>query len=236
MTAAAAELLTELAERAHFVPVTTRTQAQLARVRLPARVEYAIAANGGHILRHGVADDDWSRKVARRMTSVTAFAEARRRSAALANAFAGRCHEVDGLFCFAVLPTVELSADAVATELDWAQRNGWRVSVQGRKIYWVPHVLTKSAAVLEVARRCAAQPILAAGDSLLDADLFDVAVAGIRPAHGELATAGFDRPHVVGTASSGAAAGTEIVRWFASRVGSGGQAPTGLAPPAAAQQ
>ncbi|WGZ79689.1 hypothetical protein [Arthrobacter sp. EM1] len=36
MTRAAEDLLAGIVERSHFVPVTTRTQAQFARVRLPA--------------------------------------------------------------------------------------------------------------------------------------------------------------------------------------------------------
>lgn len=54
---------------------------------------------------------------------------------------------------------------------EWADARGWTVSLQGRKIYAVPRPLTKSAAVREVARRTGADLTLAAGDSLLDADL-----------------------------------------------------------------
>ena len=43
----------------------------------------------------------------------------------------------------------------------WAAERGWRTSLQGRKLYWVPEPLTKSAAVAEVAdarrRRCGAR-------------------------------------------------------------------------------
>jgi len=238
MTDAAARTFSALADDAVFVPVTTRTEAQLARVRLPGRVDYAIAANGGRILRGGVVDESWSRAVAGRLSAVASFAEACTRAERFAAANGGRPHEVEDLFAFAVLPTPDVAADALAAESAWAARSGWRVSAQGRKVYWVPSGLTKSAAVTEVARRCDTQLVLAAGDSLLDADLFAIADAGIRPAHGELTAAGFSAPNVDVTSACGAVAGEQIVDWFAERVrsASGGEFARAAATTPAAQQ
>jgi hydroxymethylpyrimidine pyrophosphatase-like HAD family hydrolase len=218
MTPAAAEAFGALAGLAVVAPVTTRTEAQLARVRLPGRIDYAVAASGGRILRDGIVDESWSREIARRLSHVASFAEARNRAERFAAAYGGRPHQVEDLFSFAVLPTPDLPIDALADEVTWASRNGWRVSAQGRKVYWVPGGLTKSAAVAEVARRCDASLVLSAGDSLLDADLFDVADLGIRPAHGELAAAGFTAPNLVVTTATGAVAGEEIVEWVLARV------------------
>jgi hydroxymethylpyrimidine pyrophosphatase-like HAD family hydrolase len=238
MTAAAARTFAQLADEAVFVPVTTRTEAQLARVHLPGRVDYAIAANGGRILRAGVVDESWSRAVAGKLTAVASFAEACGRAERFATTHGGRPHEVEDLFAFAVLPTPHVPPDALEAEIGWAVRSGWRVSAQGRKVYWVPDGLTKSAAVAELARRGEVGIVLAAGDSLLDADLFGIADAGIRPAHGELATAGFSAPNVEVTTATGAAAGAQIVDWFAERVRSalGGEFARPAATTAAAQQ
>lgn len=79
--------------------------------------------------------------------------------------------------------------------------------LQGRKIYAVPAPLTKSAAMHEVARRIGATRTLAAGDSLLDADLLLAADLGWRPGHGELADEGWRAPHVVALEERGGAAG-----------------------------
>jgi hydroxymethylpyrimidine pyrophosphatase-like HAD family hydrolase len=94
----------------------------------------------------------------------------------------------------------------------WAEERGWTVSLQGRKIYAVPKPLTKSAAVAEVARRTGAARVLAAGDSLLDADLLLGADRGWRPGHGELAGTGWSAPHVTALAEHGVAAGEAILR------------------------
>lgn len=94
----------------------------------------------------------------------------------------------------------------------WADERGWTVSLQGRKIYAVPKPLRKSAALAEVVRRTGVQQVLAAGDSLLDADLLMAADAGWTPGHGELADTGWTAPHVSALGTAGVAAGEEILR------------------------
>jgi hypothetical protein len=234
MTHRAAELLGELCHVAEVVPVTTRTTAQLARVRLPARIRFAVAANGAHLLDGGRADPSWMRAVHGRLRNTTR-AEAWRRACALAAITGGRARLVDDLFCLVVAPQ-PLSGELVVAETSWGEPSGWRFSVQGRKAYWVPTGLTKGAAVVEVARRCGAGTVLAAGDSRLDADLFDVAVAGVRPAHGELHIDGWSAPHVAVTAATGARAGEEIVSWLLDRASSVGRATRPTATAAAADQ
>ena len=96
----------------------------------------------------------------------------------------------------------------------WAENRGWTVSLQGRKIYAVPKPLTKSAAMREVARRTGAELTLAAGDSLLDADLLLAADRAWRPGHGELADEGFVAPAVSALPERGVLAGERILREF----------------------
>ena len=96
----------------------------------------------------------------------------------------------------------------------WAENRGWTVSLQGRKIYAVPKPLTKSAAVREVARRTGAELTLAAGDSLLDADLLLVSDRGWRPGHGELHEAAWTAPQVTALPERGVLAGERILREF----------------------
>jgi hypothetical protein len=126
--------------------------------------------------------------------------------------------EAGGLFCYAVLGQAGAPTGFVAEAADWAAGRGWTVSAQGRKLYWMPRGLTKSAAVAEVAARVGAERVLAAGDSLLDRELLVYADRGIHPAHGELLRSGWSAPGVECTAAAGVLAGQEIVEWFAARV------------------
>ncbi|NED85314.1 hypothetical protein G3I76_35170, partial [Streptomyces sp. SID11233] len=73
------------------------------------------------------------------------------------------------------------------------------------KLYAVPRALTKSAALNEVAARTGATLTLAAGDSLLDADLLTAADRAWRPGHGELADQDWRHEGVTALAEAGVA-------------------------------
>ncbi|MCT2590246.1 HAD family hydrolase [Streptomyces sp. N2-109] len=200
--------------RTLFVPATTRTREQYARIRLPGPpAPYAVCANGGHLLIDGEPDTGWQAQVRRNLTDCAPLAEVRAHLLATADpAWLLKERTAEDLFAYLVVDRDRLP-DAYTKELaDWAEPRGWTVSLQGRKIYAVPRPLTKSAAVAEVARRVEATRTYAAGDSHLDADLLLAADAGWRPGHGELADSGWSAPHITALAERGVAAGERILR------------------------
>ncbi|MFI9080384.1 HAD family hydrolase [Streptomyces sioyaensis] len=217
LTETAAALLAELAARTTFVPTTTRTRAQYGRIHLPGPApEFAVCANGGQLLVRGEPDPDWRRTVDGRIAAHCApLAEIRAHLVRTADpAWLRKERVAEDLFAYLVVERPLLPDTWVKDLTGWAAERGWTVSLQGRKIYAVPQPLTKSAAVAEVARRTGATEILAAGDSLLDADLLLAADRGWRPGHGELAAAGWSATHVTALDERGVAAGEEIVRAF----------------------
>lgn len=224
LTEAAAGLLTALCAAATVVPTTTRTREQLARVRLPGGASrFAIAANGGHLLVDGEPDPVWATLVAARLRACAPLADVI--DHLQAGVVGSTVRAADDLFTYAVIERAALPVGWVDELTAWCDARGWRVSVQGRKVYAVPRPLTKAAAAIEVRDRVSG-PLLAAGDSLLDADLLDAADAAIRPAHGELADAGFTRDHLSVTATTGVRAGEEVLAWLCSRVDDERMAPT----------
>ncbi len=227
MTAAAADALADLAARSVLVPVTTRTPEQYRRVRLPGPApRYAITANGAILLVDDEPDRDWTRQVTARLAGVAPLDEVWAHATDLClPEFTAKLRNAHGVFCYAVLHRDRLPDGLLAETTAWADARGWQVSLQGRKLYWVPRPLTKSAAVAEVGRRAGTTRTLAAGDSLLDADLLTAADAGIAARHGELVASGWRHPGVAVTAARGVGAGTEIVRWLA--VGVDTPVPTG---------
>ena len=221
LTRRAGHLLTELGARALLVPTTTRTRAQLARVRLPGPPpRYAVAANGGFLLVDGRPDLDWTQDLTAGLARAGAPLEEVRGhvAAVLTEDFTTSLRCAEDLFLYAVVVRDRLPDGLVETLHDWAARRGWGVSLQGRKLYFVPAGLTKAAAVGEIARRTGARVVLATGDSLLDRGLLDAADAAVRPAHGELHATGWAPRHVTVTTSSGIAAGEEILSWLLARV------------------
>jgi hypothetical protein len=226
MTEAAVAAYEALRAAATVVPTTTRTVEQLARVHLPGPpARYAIAANGGELLVDGEPDAGWSAAVRARLAGCAAATEVAAHLAAVAGEFVLSRRTAAGLFCYAVVDRAALPADWVPALAAWCAARGWRVSLQGRKVYAVPEPLTKSAAAAEVLARTGGGPLLATGDSLLDADLLAAADIAVRPAHGELADSGFDLPRLHVTTATGAAAGAELLGWLRERVAAVGDLP-----------
>jgi hypothetical protein len=217
MTAAAARELSELAQRTLVVPVTTRIPDQYHRVTLPGPPpQYAICSNGGELFVDGELDRSWSARVAGVLCDGVPLQEIWDHAGHVCRPeFTRKLRNARGLFCYAVVHKERLPVGFVDDVGGWAAERGWRLSRQGRKLYWVPELLTKSAAVAEVAARVGAGLVLAAGDSLLDVDLLLAADRAIHPRHGELFETGWSAPAVEITTAKGILAGQEIVSWFA---------------------
>ncbi len=225
MTAAAADLLVALTDRAVVVPTTTRTIEQFERISLPgAPWRYAITSNGGNILVDGAPDRSWRANFA----DIELHRIREELAARAAGDWVLKRRTADDLFCYLV---VEPSAvpDGFLTEWSqWCAAGGWNVSQQGRKIYTMPDVVSKSRAVAEVRTRCVDDGLLdernstfAAGDGALDADMLIGADHAIRPRHGELEALNFQHPGLRVTAESGGRASEEILRWLLRRMDDG---------------
>ncbi|MCU1531157.1 MAG: family hydrolase [Arthrobacter sp.] len=221
MTRAAEDLLARLGERSVFVPVTTRTQAQFARVQLPGLGRgYAVTTNGAALLHDGEPDLDWSRHIRRSLAGRCApLGEVLGHltgSAAVPEIL--RVRTAEDVFVYSIVNREELSDSYLQELTAWCLERGWTTSLQGRKLYCVPAPVTKEAAVAEVRRRSGAGLLVAAGDSRLDAGLLEFADISIRPAHGELHSDGFARANLTVTSAAGVLAGEEILRFMNSVV------------------
>jgi hypothetical protein len=216
MSIDAADAFAELHRSALVLPVTTRTPEQWRRIQLPGPPpRYAVTANGGVLLVDGVADEAWRHRVEATLTAAAPLGDVWEHVEQVCDpVWTTSMRRACELFCYAVLRRELLPDGVVEAETAWARERGWHVSLQGRKLYWVPQPLTKSAAVAEVARRVGGRTVLAAGDSLLDADLLEAADAGIAARHGELVASGWRAPHVGVTEAQGVRAGAEIVTWL----------------------
>ena len=216
MTRAAEELLEGIVERSVFVPVTTRTQAQFARVRLPGFGRgYAVTTNGAVLLHDGEPDPEWSRHIQRSLGADCAplreVLDHLTGSAAVPAVL--RVRTAEDFFVYSIVDRQALP-DAYLEELAaWCRSRGWITSLQGRKLYCVPAPITKEAAVDEIRRRSGTGLLVAAGDSRLDAGILELADIAIRPAHGELDSDAFTRPNLTVTSASGILAGEEILRF-----------------------
>ncbi|MGV9671634.1 MULTISPECIES: HAD family hydrolase [unclassified Gordonia (in: high G+C Gram-positive bacteria)] len=228
LTPAARNLLVALASQAPVVPVTTRTPAQFTRIELPGSpFRHAVVSSGGRILTDGTDDPAWRAQVDRRVAAsaadlaeVVAALESR-----IDESWVTSVRTADDLFCYIVVDLDRQPGDFLSDWSQWCAERAWTVSQQGRKIYALPQVVTKSAAVAEVRARLVADgtlpddaPVYAAGDGRLDIDLLEYADAAIRPRHGELEQIGWTQPHLTVTDTTGALAGEGILEWFTARI------------------
>lgn len=221
VTLKAAQALRELNLGSLLIPTTTRTIEQYRRIDLPGpRPQLALCANGGRLLRDGVEDLDFTRDVAALLAGVAApLAEVtahlhRSWRGASGSSFVRRLRLADELFCYAIVDWDRVPSSWVAEVTGLSAEVGWSVSVQGRRIYFVPDGLSKARAARVVAQYVGARAWVAAGDSLLDVDLLEEADAAIRPMHGELLEHPWKSSRVEVTSLPGVLAGEEIVRWL----------------------
>lgn len=234
MTARAWQLLDEIMTGGCFVPVTTRTPEQYARVDLPRLPALALCANGGILLREGRRDPEWDDWVAELLASSAPLAEVMavmEDTAAASAAGSGwvRTHrDAAHLFGYLVAQSrAHIDPAWLAGFTATMDGLGYVVSVQGRKVYTVPAGLTKAAAVTRLAEQRAADlgapvTVLAAGDSLLDGPMLEAADRAVRPAHGELHEAGRTAPHLTVTSASGARGGEEVLVWLLDQLADAG--------------
>ncbi len=183
--------LKKLAQKLHFIPVTTRTIQQYQRITLFHQEivpPYAIVSNGGNILVHGQLDRQWNRHIKKRIDQeALPFAEIWQEFGRLTSPqwlLAQRT--ADDLFYYFIVQETLVPTAALEELRPWLTASGWSLSMQGRKIYLVPSCLSKWNAVLYIKEKLGLDcKIAAAGDSLLDLCMLEKADYSYLPAHGE---------------------------------------------------
>ena len=210
------DTLAELSRSLTLVPTTTRTRAQLRRIDLGTPVEWEVCCSGGVLLHRDEPDREWASRVA---TLVSAECMSYDDAVAGFASWAGQpwmrqLRDAEGLFLIASVdgpPAEEVTAVTEALLV-----GNWRVVHQGSKVYALPRVVTKSAAVAHLRERLGEDEVWAAGDSVLDWDLLAHADRAWTPGDGELHATGRTAPHLQVTTATGLDSSVEVSRaWLA---------------------
>ncbi|PLS15957.1 haloacid dehalogenase [Bacillus sp. M6-12] len=192
MSNKAIELLKEVSSKMMFLPVTTRTMEQFRRIAIFQNdivPSLAVTSNGGNILVNGKADEDWKRQIEKKIDGSSLASED------LLKNFSRLAREdwvlsqktADELFHYCVIQKDLAPLDELADFRKEIECQGWRMSLQGRKLYLVPECVNKWDAVAYLKEKMGKTFVAAAGDSLLDLCMLEVADFAIAPLHGELA-------------------------------------------------
>ncbi|MCG8701105.1 MAG: HAD hydrolase family protein [Bacteroidales bacterium] len=176
-----------------FVPVTTRTEEQYRRIdfnKYGINPCYAITTNGAKVLKNGVIDLEWKQKTHAILSSLTT------KPADIAQMVPGfissdaikTIRTAEDSFCYCVLHMENLDKDEVQKLKSELNPEEWKISLQGRKLYFVPAVISKWLAIEYVCDKIGDSQIISAGDSLLDLPMLINSDLGLVPGHGEIAS------------------------------------------------
>lgn len=216
MTEAAFYFLQELSRQSLFIPVTTRTTEQFNRFVLFEQdipLPYAITTNGAVILCRGRQLEEWSEHILQTMKKETAaIAEMSALLEREGYFFEGTLRQVENLFFYYSLTHLPASFDK-ATLQTLAAEHGWRISLQGRKLYFIPKAINKGDALEFICQRVGMKAVAGAGDSILDWDFLQYCDERFVPKHGELANMS-EMDSCTLVEQSGIKAGEEIVQKF----------------------
>lgn len=219
MSNRAYHLLKEIADSLLFIPVTTRTYEQYERVFIFAHsipLKYAVTSNGATIIYNGLPLQEWRESVQKRLenecVSIQKMIEKINELP-----IRGTIKKVETLFFYYILE------DALGIETEEhirkiAETGGWRISIQGRKLYVMPKPVSKGEAVQFIKEREGIHTVFGAGDSILDNDFLKICDYAYVPSHGELKNEGICHSNYLYTACKGVFAGEEILHRISSAV------------------
>lgn len=168
MTARAVRLLNECkAQGVKIVPTTTRSLEQYKRVSIIQDSEYAITTNGGIILRNGKEDAEWTSYIASSIRKTEGFLDIPKRIAQISGCIETELTLVDGVFYYTKVKAG--CKERVREFLDTAlNKNDWNYTIQGKKVYIIPKVVTKENALTYVERQEGKILDVVSGDGKLD--------------------------------------------------------------------
>ncbi len=166
-------VLEEIAKKALFVPVTTRSIEQYQRICFPkyCMPKYALTTNGAILLVNGEIDTQWyqeSKQIADTWKSALSQMEKQLSNIQEIKRF----RMIDDMYLFAACDNAE---DAEKSKSYFDGKTDLHIAVSGRKVYFFPPMLDKGTAIDRLRKKLLPSYIISAGDSNIDIPMFDMA-------------------------------------------------------------
>ncbi|ANU12164.1 hypothetical protein BBH88_05840 [Planococcus antarcticus DSM 14505] len=218
MTQKSQSELWKINDAAFFLPVTTRTQAQYERVtgifEGQQAPRFAVISNGAVILENGQPIKEWSEGIRQqcvsRKTIISDLMPEIERY--FSEDWVLKVRQADDWFVYLIVDRARFPEEKLNFYTTAFKKLGWGMSLQGRKLYFMPESITKAGAMEYIKERLGASYVIAAGDSLLDLDLLESADYSILASHGEAVKSAVPTSeHIHRTDKYGIKAGEEIL-------------------------
>lgn len=179
MTDESLRLLNRIQKQVLFVPTTTRTEEQYARISFGVgEAKYALVCNGGVLLVNGREDREWYLESLRRISGSAGELKC---AMHILESDPDRDFElrlIRELFVFTKSKDPEKTMERLKRTLNTGVAD---VLANGAKVYVVPKALNKGEAVLRLKAKLGAQKVIASGDSEFDIPMLDAADLALAP-------------------------------------------------------
>lgn len=184
-------ILKEISEKTTFIPVTTRIMEQYKRINLGVfkqTVPYAVLSNGGRILINGKDDKEWQTHIRKGLKDecldlyevLSYFKEH------YSDSWIKSIRIAEDFFIYCIVDPERVPVEKMIDFRKWLNRHNWTLSIQGRKIYFIPRVLQKCKALDYLSSKLGQNLFAGAGDSFLDLSFLKKVDYPVVPRHGEL--------------------------------------------------
>ena len=195
MAPAAYDMLADVRKRLTFLPVTTRSLSQYARIDLFQNdvPPYALVSNGGLLLINGKIDPGWKKETHAIASHALTEMEKGFRLLKRDRHRSFSVRWVDDVFIFSKSSDPEQSILRLSEHVD---PDTIDINRNGNKIYLIPRRLNKGSALRRFLVRYPYQHVEAAGDSLFDVPMAQLADTCYVPSRHFLDQYVPDHPHV----------------------------------------
>ncbi|MGB3368477.1 MAG: HAD family hydrolase [Acidaminobacteraceae bacterium] len=176
--------LIEIDKKYNFIPVTTRTKVQYERIKLPVNPKYAVVANGATILIDGEIDKTWESIITVGLEKSMSTHDMKGKLEELLNLDGvEKLRDADGLFLYMITDVEKFDNSILRDYRNFVESGLWSIHDQGKKVYFVPKIITKGAALNYLKEMNSYDYIVSAGDSGLDESMKIASDHFIAPGH-----------------------------------------------------
>lgn len=179
MTPYSFRLFDKIVNRVCFIPVTTRSIEQYNRINWPRdyKPKYEVVANGGILFKDSVLCDWWY-QIAKDEFNIYQKKLLQIQQNLISSGVCVRCRLVNQLYLYA-----HCKEDFGIEELikyNWVDTD-LNIVVSGKKIYFFPPHLNKGNALIKLKEKLNPETIIAAGDSIIDIPMLELADIALVP-------------------------------------------------------